>query len=143
MRRKLLKHIETVPPGRSQRKASEDAQVSKQLRKLIWRQIRHHQGTADRKRGACTAASSNSSSLHPTFLGSWLGLNCVIYYLAIKCSLINILFIVVFLWCGSYNKIIFSADKIVSSLYNFMLELNVWIIHDNVKGIMISKYLVT
>lgn len=33
------------------------------------------------------------------------------------------------LWCGGYNKVIFSADKIVSSLYNFMLGLNVWVVH--------------
>lgn len=47
-----------------------------------------------------------------------------------KCGLINILLIaVLFLRCGSHNKVIFSAGKIVPSLYNFMLELNTSVIH--------------
>lgn len=47
-----------------------------------------------------------------------------------KCGLIRILLIVViFLRCGSQNKVIFSSAKIVPKLYNFMLELNTLVIH--------------
>lgn len=84
-----------MPPGKSQSRASKGARGFKTAEKAHPVAVtRHQQGMGDRKREPCTGASSNSSSLHPTFLGSWLGLKCVIYYPAMKCSLINILFIV-------------------------------------------------
>lgn len=64
------------------------------------------------------------------FLDGWFGLNCVIYYFVMKCGLINILLIVVlFLRCGSYNKVIFFVGKIFFSLYNFMLGLNILVVY--------------
>ena len=68
--------------------------------------------------------------MNHAFLDGWPGANCVIYYPAVKCGLINILLIVVlFLRWRSHNKVTFAAGKIVSSLYNFMWGLNAAVTH--------------
>lgn len=106
-------------------------QVSSQPRsQTLGAKIRQKQITGKRRK-LNLSSCLKSPLVFESCLSRWLAwLNCVIYYPAMNCGLINVLWIGgVFLRCGSHNKVVFSAGKIVPSLYNFMLELSISVIH--------------